>query len=82
MTKPRQCEYGGLGLYDKGDLPNDRIFAGRCTCGAFVTVVDGRIPFHRFGENERPEPDEGTPVSPAELLGEGLSEAAINRTTE
>lgn len=52
------CGYSGLGLTgDLSHLPNDRLLAARCSCGAHVTVVDGRIPFHRQGVDERP-PDE------------------------
>ena len=54
------CAYGGLGLIvgeDDTHIPNDRIFGARCSCGAHVTVVDGRIPFHLAGVDERPPDD-------------------------
>lgn len=52
------CGYSMLGLTgDLLHLPNDRAFAARCSCGAHVTVVDGRIPFHRKGVDERPPDD-------------------------
>lgn len=52
------CSYSGLGLTgDLSGIPNDRVFAARCSCGAHVTVVDGRIPFHQAGVDER-QPDE------------------------
>ena len=51
----RPCGYGGLGLTgDLTGIPNDRVFGARCSCGAHVTVVDGRIPFHLEGMDERP----------------------------
>jgi hypothetical protein len=57
-VKPKMCGYAGLGLTgDLSHLPTDRAFGARCTCGAHVTVVDGRIPFHFAGVDERP-PDE------------------------
>jgi hypothetical protein len=45
------CVYSGLAV----DLPSsDRAVAARCTCGARVTVVDGRIPMHVMCIDERP----------------------------
>lgn len=44
------CEYSGLGVYIDGP----RIIKARCTCGAVVTVVDGRIPVHQQGVDEAP----------------------------
>jgi hypothetical protein len=47
----KRCAYSGLGV----DLPHhDRVVAAQCTCGALVTVVDGRIPVHAVGVDERP----------------------------
>lgn len=48
-----RCEYSGLGLIDDG-LPKARDFGARCSCGAVVTVVNGRIPMHDVGVDERP----------------------------
>jgi hypothetical protein len=65
------CGWSGLGIVvSEGKsngvpIPDDRVFGARCACGAHVTVVDGRIPFHHLGVNERP-PDE-----PCEPSGEG-----------
>lgn len=59
----RLCGYSGLGIVVSGGMsngvpiPDDRVFGARCACGAHVTVVDGRIPFHFAGVDERP-PDE------------------------
>jgi len=60
VAEPVTCDWGGMGLLDNDParpLPADRVFAARCECGAYVTVVDGRIPFHRTGEDERPPPE-------------------------
>lgn len=58
MSGAKVCGYSMLGLTgDLSHIPDDRVFGARCSCGAHVTVVDGRIPFHHVGVDERP-PDE------------------------
>jgi len=48
-TKPL-CGYSGLGLMGQShEMREGRDFPARCGCGAIVTVVDGRIPFHEPG---------------------------------
>ena len=59
------CGYSMLGVVGE-NVPKttERFFAARCTCGAHVTVVDGRIPFHHEGIDER-LPDEACEPAPA-----------------
>lgn len=67
MARDVLCAYSGLALVDD-DLPNARVFGARCSCGAHVTVVDGRIPAHDVGVDERP-PDDACETSDRDLDG-------------
>lgn len=55
------CPKGGLGVVDDGSLPAARAFPAHCDCGAYITVLDGQVPFHEVGENQLPTMVPSTP---------------------